>query len=56
MGCDVRDRMDGKMDELYYDEKLQMEQTTLSKARRGVYVGPIGRPMGYDGLPMGLGP
>ncbi|GKD74928.1 retrovirus-related pol polyprotein from transposon TNT 1-94 [Tanacetum coccineum] len=51
-----RDRMDGKIDELYYDEKLQMEQTTLSKARRGVYVGPIGRPMGYDGLPMGLGP
>ncbi|GJY86789.1 putative reverse transcriptase domain-containing protein, partial [Tanacetum coccineum] len=44
--------MDG-MDEVYYDEMLQMEQPTLSKARRGAYIGPIGRPMGYDGLPMG---
>ncbi|GJU24276.1 hypothetical protein Tco_1162897, partial [Tanacetum coccineum] len=29
-----------------------MEQPTLSKARRGAYIGPIGRPMGYDGLPI----
>ncbi|GJV44521.1 putative ribonuclease H-like domain-containing protein [Tanacetum coccineum] len=28
VGCDVRGRMDGKMDEVYYDEKLQMEQPT----------------------------
>ncbi|GJV16173.1 hypothetical protein Tco_1361496 [Tanacetum coccineum] len=33
------DRMDGKMDELYNDEMLQMEQPTLSKARRGAYIG-----------------
>ncbi|GJU78881.1 hypothetical protein Tco_1275951 [Tanacetum coccineum] len=45
-----------KMDEVYYDECVKMEQPTLSKARRGAYIGPIGRPMGYDGLPMGLGP
>ncbi|GJZ75477.1 hypothetical protein Tco_0639942 [Tanacetum coccineum] len=30
--------MDG-MDEVYYDEMLQMEQPTLSKARRGAYIG-----------------
>ncbi|GJY90526.1 hypothetical protein Tco_0505722 [Tanacetum coccineum] len=56
VGCDVRERMDGKWMKFIKIENENMEQPTLSKARRGAYIGPIGRPMGYDGLPMGLGP
>ncbi|GJY89109.1 hypothetical protein Tco_0503737 [Tanacetum coccineum] len=50
------DRMDGKWMKCIMLKCYKMEQRTLSKARRGAYIGPIGRPMGYDGLPMGLGP
>ncbi|GJS60185.1 hypothetical protein Tco_0654969 [Tanacetum coccineum] len=34
----LRDRLDGKMDELYKMEYGKMEQPTLSKARRGAYI------------------
>ncbi|GJU14639.1 reverse transcriptase domain-containing protein [Tanacetum coccineum] len=53
----IRDRMDGKMDELYKDGIWKNGTTNPSPSlREGLYTSYCGRPMGSNGLPMGLGP
>ncbi|GJS68502.1 hypothetical protein Tco_0683067 [Tanacetum coccineum] len=52
----LKERMDGKWMKFIKMECNKWNNQPLSKARRGLIYYMDGRPMGYDGLPMGLGP
>ncbi|GKF18186.1 hypothetical protein Tco_0063104 [Tanacetum coccineum] len=50
------ERIDGKWMKCIKMEYENVEQPTPLQGLERVYILPIGRPMSYDGLPMGLGP
>ncbi|GJW14867.1 putative ribonuclease H-like domain-containing protein [Tanacetum coccineum] len=52
----LKERMDGKWMKFIKMEYDKWNNQPLSKARRGLIYYMDGRPMGYDGLPMGLWP